>query len=122
MDDLIRKVAKKHSCDADLIRRLSRWLKRIAMRAYPEHQLAAKTGDDWLRFLDSCLGDRSFSNGCGNVFGAALYRREVPDNPQQLLALCERWLVSVQPRLLGQGGSSCSVSNGRGRCCYCPCR
>ena len=99
----IRAAYAKQCDNRRLAQELSRWLKRIAMLAYPEHQLAAKSGDDWLRFLDSCVGDRSFSNGCGSVFGAALYRREAPDNPQQLLALCERWLAAVQPRLLGQG-------------------
>lgn len=83
-----------------LAQELARWLKRIAILAYPEQQLAAKTGDDWLRFLDAAVGDRSFSDGCGSIFGAALYRAETQTNPQQLLALCERWLSAIQPRLL----------------------
>ena len=86
-----------------LAQELARWLKRIAMLAYPEQKLAAKTGADWLRFLDSSLGDRSFSDGCGKVFGGALYRPQASADPQQLLALCDRWLAAVQPRLLGQG-------------------
>ena len=90
--------------DRRLAQELSLWLKRMAMLAYPEHNLAAKTGTDWLRFLDESLGDRSFSDGCGCIFGGALYRAELSTDPQRLLQLCERWLLSVQPRLLGQGG------------------
>ncbi len=82
---------------------LSSWLKRCALLAYPECGLAAANGDDWLHFLDSSLGDDSFSRGCGHVFGDAIYRPALAVDAPPLFELCDRWLLAIRPRLIEQG-------------------
>jgi hypothetical protein len=38
----------------------SRWLKQVALLAYPARQLEGVCGEAWLDFLDQSLGDREF--------------------------------------------------------------
>jgi hypothetical protein len=79
--------------------RLSRWLKQVALLAFPTHRLQGVSGDAWLEFLDQGLRDRPFSRGCGRVFGGKVYRRQVELEAGAVIALCERWLRVVKPRL-----------------------
>ena len=95
--------------------KVSRWLKQVAMLAFPGNHLQSVTGEPWLRFLDHSLDmgqstdqetgqngnqDNShFSCGCGRVFGAAIYQSSVDLDADQVFALCERWLISIKPRL-----------------------
>jgi len=99
--------------------KVSRWLKQVAMLAFPGNQLQSVTGEPWLRFLDQSLNmgqntdqntdqetgqngnhDNShFSCGCGRIFGAAIYQSSVDLDADQVFALCERWLNSIRPRL-----------------------
>jgi len=95
--------------------KVSRWLKQVAMLAFPGNQLQAVTGEPWLRFLDQSLNidqninqntdqnrdhDNShFSRGCGRIFGAAVYQSSVDLDADQVFALCERWLNSIKPQL-----------------------
>ena len=92
--------------------KVSRWLKQVAMLAFPGSQLQAVSGEPWLDFLDQSLGqdvgqkmnqnrdNRDFSRGCGRVFGAAIYQPDVELDADQVFTLCERWLNAVKPRLL----------------------
>ena len=91
--------------------KVSRWLKQVAMLAFPGNQLQSVTGEPWLRFLDQSLDmgqntdqngnhdNRHFSCGCGRIFGAAIYQSSVDLDADQVFALCERWLNSIRPRL-----------------------
>lgn len=81
----------------------SRWLKQVALLAFPELQLQRLSGDAWLEFLDRHLPDRPFTRGCGRVFGASLYQRRVDLDAGQVIALCNRWLQSVKPHLQQPG-------------------
>ena len=88
--------------------KVSRWLKQVAMLAFPDSQLQALSGEPWLNFLDQSLGQNmhqnrdngDFSRGCGRVFGAAIYQADVELDADQVFTLCERWLNAVKPRLL----------------------
>ncbi|MDH3536972.1 MAG: DUF4381 domain-containing protein [Gammaproteobacteria bacterium] len=88
-----------------LARELSQWLKQVALLAFPDRRLEAKTGLEWLAFLDQTIGDASFSRGQGRVFADAIYQRRMRQDAGQLLALCERWLTAVKPQLrtIGHG-------------------
>ena len=97
--------------------KVSRWLKQVAMLAFPDNQLQSVTGEPWLRFLDQSLNmdqntdynadynpdynqnNSHFSRGCGRIFGAAVYQSSVDLDADQVFALCERWLNSIKPRL-----------------------
>jgi len=91
--------------------KVSRWLKQVAMLAFPGNQLQSVTGEPWLRFLDQSLNigqntdhDTShFSRGCGRIFGAAVYQSSVDLDADQVFALCERWLNSIKPLLRQRG-------------------
>lgn len=97
--DLIRAAFAADRDAVRLARNLSPWLKQVAMLAYPRHRLAAATGEQWLRFLDSSLGDRDFTRGCGKIFADAVYQPSLAPDGAQLLELCQRWLAAVAPRL-----------------------
>jgi hypothetical protein len=79
--------------------RLSRWLKQVALLAFPAQGLQRVNGDAWLAFLDQGLHERPFSQGCGRVFGGEVYRARVELDAGAVIALCERWLRVVAPRL-----------------------
>lgn len=79
---------------------LSKWLKQVSILAFPQHQAESFTGEPWLKFLDQSIGGNDFSSGHGKVFGGPIYAQQVNLDAQQLVALCERWLSIVKPRLL----------------------
>ena len=95
--------------------KVSRWLKQVAMLAFPGSQLQGVSGEPWLKFLDQSLGhglghnmgqnmnrdqgDSHFSRGCGRIFGAGVYQSSVDLDADQIFALCERWLNAIKPQL-----------------------
>jgi hypothetical protein len=87
--------------------KVSGWLKRVAILAFPGNRLQSVSGEPWLKFLDQSLGHNGsgeqnnsrFSQGCGRVFGAALYQANIDFDAEQIFALCEHWLNSITPRL-----------------------
>lgn len=92
------------NADAQLLSlQLSRWLKQVAILAFPERRPQGLTGSEWLVFLDEVLGGDRFSAGHGRVFGDAVYRRRPEFDASRLLELCETWLQAVKPRLLRRG-------------------
>ena len=70
------------------------------MLAFPQQRPEGLTGEGWLKFLDESLGSNSFSRGKGKVFGGSIYREQVDLDAQQLVELCEQWLIIIKPRLL----------------------
>ena len=91
----LRELALNASC----------WLKQVAMLAYPERQLDGACGEAWLEFLDRELDDGRFTHGCGRLFGGAVYASDIEVDATELIALCERWLAAVKPRLQRKGDS-----------------
>lgn len=86
-----------------LARELAQWLKQVSLLAFPQSRLEGITGSDWLSFLDSSLGDASFTRGDGKIFADAIYQRCANPDARRLLTLCERWLLAVKPRLVQRG-------------------
>lgn len=78
---------------------LSRWIKRVALQAFPGNDLEGISGDRWLDYLDRSLGEKRFSAGIGNVFGKAIYGPQFETNGELLLELCEDWLNAIKPGL-----------------------
>lgn len=91
--------------DNQLAIKVSRWLKQVAVLAFPGSQLQSVTGEPWLRFLDQShnmgqnQSNSDFSRGCGRIFGAAVYQSSVDLDADQIFVLCERWLNAIKPRL-----------------------
>ena len=92
-----------HQDSQRLARELALWLKQVALQAYPDRQLESATGNSWLRVLDNCLGDSSFTRGDGRIFGDAIYQPQARFEADRMLRLTERWLLAVKPRLLQRG-------------------
>jgi hypothetical protein len=66
-------------------------LKRTALAYYPERDFAGLSGERWLLFLDSCVGDTVFSQGPGKVLATAPYHTQADIDSDQLARLCIRW-------------------------------
>jgi len=99
----IRSTYKRNKDTHELFLQLAKWLKQVALLAFPARQLEGFTGEAWLNFLDESLGDDSFSSGRGNIFGNSVYRKQVNSDAGQLVELCEQWLAAVKPRLQQRG-------------------
>ena len=99
----IRSTYNNNKDTRELSLQLAKWLKQVALLAFPARQLEGITGAAWLNFLDKSLGDDSFSSGMGNVFGSLIYRKQVNVDAGQLVELCEQWLAAVKPQLLQRG-------------------
>ena len=76
------------------------WLRQVTLLAYPESQARSLCGERWLAFLDGAIGDNRFSQGCGRVFGTAIYRAQFAVDADALLQLCDHWLQAMTPRLV----------------------
>lgn len=74
------------------VRGLSKLLRRYALAVFPQHRVAALTGDDWLVFLDRHGGRGRFADGPGRRFIDAPYRPESDVQPELLAALVEDWI------------------------------
>lgn len=94
---------RRNGDSRQLAHRVASWLRQVALLAYPERQLQRACGDTWLQFLEQDLPGQPFSQGCGRVFGHPLYQRNVDLDADQVIALCERWLRSIRPRLQQYG-------------------
>ncbi|MDH3632452.1 MAG: DUF4381 domain-containing protein [Gammaproteobacteria bacterium] len=82
---------------------LSRWLKQVAILAFPERHLESLSGKGWLEFLDESLGNNNFSDGTGMVFGSMIYSKQINLDATQLVPLCEQWLSVIKPHLRQRG-------------------
>lgn len=71
---------------------INRLLKQTALSVYPQRQVAALSGNDWLSFLDAQLRRPQFTEPALREF-ATLYR-EQPVNlaPEQLQNAAELWI------------------------------
>ena len=72
---------------------LSVLMRRVAISRFPRQEVAALTGEDWLRFLDHTLGDgMAFQSGIGRVMLSGPYANDALVDTAALLALCEHWI------------------------------
>jgi hypothetical protein len=86
-------------------------LKRTALAAYSRSDVAALSGDAWLRFLDATGKTSEFTRGPGRILIDAVYRATpVPDaEKSSLVALCREWIREHEVRE-GVSGVGCQVS------------
>jgi len=92
----LRERADRDGESPDLLRELSRLLRRFAIAIYPRQDVAALTGDAWLQFLDRHGGAGSFQQGPGRQLAEAPYRAEPATGFDELLALVEDWVQHNQ--------------------------
>ena len=92
----LRALKTAHANDGDnleLVRGLSRLLRRFALARFPRVRVAGLTGADWLTFLDSHVRDKVFSQGAGRALVEAPYRSQAEIPAAELIALVEQWIV-----------------------------
>lgn len=95
----IRRRYEREQDSGRLLLNLSRWLKQVAVAAFPEQNPAPLCGQAWIEFLDRAGGQRLFCSPGGRPFAGDIYARRPEAEAAQALALCERWLGAVKPKL-----------------------
>lgn len=97
-----RSLARGQS-PVECVQQISGIVRRYAMSTASRSAVAGMTGDDWLRFLDSCWARDEFSAGIGRVliFGPYAPPNRVDSNDVAALnELCIDWL-RAQPGRAG---------------------
>ena len=69
-------------------------LRRVALAHYPDSEVAALSGQDWLRWLDAEGGGGDFARGPGKALGEALYRSRFDEDidADALHRAARRWI------------------------------
>jgi hypothetical protein len=96
-----------HDDELRLVRELSVLLRRIAISYYPRSDVAALTGDAWLRFLDESshlhVQAQGFLNGAGKVLNTGPYQAHLEIDPRGLIMLCRRWIEALPAKPVTAG-------------------
>lgn len=99
----LKLFASQYRLDKDkqrLLLELSRWLRQVAILAYPQQQIAGLTGRNWVIFLDEPMPGHEFTQGKGQIFAGEVYAEQTQIDADNILALCRSWLDRVKPGLL----------------------
>lgn len=67
-------------------------LRRVALACFPRTQVAALSGETWLRFLDTHAGGAGFCAGPGRVLATAPFARVCELERTALLTLARQWI------------------------------
>lgn len=92
--------------DQLLLNNLSKWLRQVNLIAFPNRQIAAVTGQQWVEFLDRTMTGCEFTKGAGKAFAGDIYQKQVSINTTELLKVCAIWLDSVKPYLANKNKAS----------------
>ncbi len=99
-----RKRFYAHGDDYTLLEELSSLMRQMSVSIFPRQEVASLTGQEWLRFLDSCLAQRKdntqtpFSSGIGKVFADSQYRQRQQcklNNADAVCLLVEQWISDL---------------------------
>jgi Domain of unknown function (DUF4381) len=69
---------------------LNRLLRRVALARFPRDQVAALSGEEWLRFLESQVA--GFVSGPGQVLATGPYAPDCRIDRAALLGLAQQWI------------------------------
>ena len=83
---------QQHGNDRQFAHECGSLLKRTALTAYPEEQIARLHGQDWLRFLADKSNNPAFLQGAGTVLGEGRYSKEQPVDVQSLHTMTLSWI------------------------------
>lgn len=75
-----------------LVDELSALLKRVAITRHGREEVAGRTGDRWLQFLDQTGDTKGFTQGPGRSLGANRFRQDLTIDPPSLITLCREWI------------------------------
>jgi hypothetical protein len=88
---LERNVADDHQLSAAL----NLLLRRVALARFPRRQVAALSGEEWLRFLDAQARVTGFVSGPGRVLATAPFAPSCELERAAVLELARRWIRAV---------------------------
>ena len=82
----------------EVVSTLPYYIKATALQAYPRHDVASLSGNDWLAFLDAHYAGPSFQEGVGkNLLNIAYLPREKwqlnHQEATQLIKLSRQWIA-----------------------------
>lgn len=80
---------------SSLVKEVSELIRRLSISLFKRNESASLTGQDWLLFLDNLNGDKSFSNGIGQILIAAPYQAKPDYDENELLHLISEWIESA---------------------------
>lgn len=75
-----------------VVKELSRILRRVAVTIYGRKRIAGLVGEEWLSFLDQKMKGQAFTEGVGRGFADLPYQNKTVKETQQLIALAEKWV------------------------------
>jgi len=75
---------------------INQLLKRYALVCWPASDVAALTGESWLKFLDKYGGNGAFFQGPGRVLLTSPYYGSSQSN-EELIDLAHRWIKTNIP-------------------------
>ena len=89
-----------------LLGNVSKLLRRVSMTRFSQQEVAALTGDRWLKFLDETLGNGknnnlNFHSELGELLVSRQYQKSLSIDESkldQLLMLSKRWLLAASNR------------------------
>ncbi len=84
--------------NSELLRALSRLLRRAALCAWPDNSGAGLTGQAWLEFLDARGKTTDFTTGAGQCLASGPYQPEPQFDRPPLFNLCRSWLRRLPPQ------------------------
>jgi hypothetical protein len=88
----LRQLERSAPDDGRLAIGVNLLLRRVALACFPRRQVAALSGEAWLRFLDTQAGGTGFSTGPGRVLATAPFAPKSTLERPALLALARQWI------------------------------
>lgn len=94
--EAIRARYREQGDRQQLVRDLSRLLRRVAISRFPREEVAGLVGEEWLAFLDRAFHGSGFVEGPGRILVEGPYRPETEAfDAEALFGLARRWLEQV---------------------------
>ncbi len=94
----LQQIKARYRQDGDAVtlsQRLSVLLRRVAMSVTSRDTAAGLTGERWLNYLDTIIGEPCFNTPAGHLLIEAPYQTSSDINGNALLELCTRWINSA---------------------------
>ena len=91
----LQQLKKRYERDGDLVAvaiELSMLLRRAALAAFPQVEVASLRDEKWLNFLDNSGRTDAFSTGAGRVLISAPYQRNANFSAEDVFNLVDDWI------------------------------
>lgn len=96
----LAELAASHKGDDDarlIVPRIANLLRRVAIESYGRPAVAQLTGTAWLEFLDRTGKTDQFTQGAGQVLGAAQYQRTMTASLVEVCEVTKNWIKGHRP-------------------------